>query len=174
MEEDSDDSLASVDAVKQIGGKVPPLKVHVQIDDCDILMEVDTGASVSIMAESTYQKLWPTKELGVSGIKLQTYSREPLPVVGTRDVQVMYEGQRAKLPLVVVKGNGPTLLGRNWLGSIRLDWGKIHYTGSTGLQNLLEKYKGVFQEKLGSFKGRQAKIEVDAHVFARPAPYPML
>ena len=75
MEEDSDDSLASVDAVKQIGGKVPPLKVHVQIDDCDILMEVDTGASVSIMAENTYQKLWPTKELGVSGIKLQTYSR---------------------------------------------------------------------------------------------------
>ena len=178
VEEDSDDSLASVDAVKQIGGKVPPLKVHVQIDDCDILMEVDTGASVSIMAESTYQKLWPTKELGVSGIKLQTYSREPLPVVGTRDVQVMYEGQRAKLPLVVVKGNGPTLLGRNWLGSIRLDWGKIHYTGSTGLQNLLEKYKGVFQEKLGSFKGRQAKIEVDAQAVphfckARTLPYAM-
>ena len=83
-------------------------------------------------------------------------------------------GSTSKSPLVVVKGNGPTLLGRNWLGSIRLDWGKIHYTGSTGLQNLLEKYKGVFQEKLGSFKGRQAKIEVDAHVFARPAPYPML
>jgi len=63
MKEDSDDSLASVDAVKQIGGKVPPLKVYVLIDDCYILMEIDMGSSVLIMAESTYQKLWPTKEL---------------------------------------------------------------------------------------------------------------
>jgi len=38
--------------------------------------------------------------------------------VGTRDVQVMYEGQRAKLPLVIVKGNGLTLLGRNLLNLI--------------------------------------------------------
>jgi len=177
-EEDSDDSLTSIDAVKQIGGKVPPLKVHVQIDECDVPMEIDTGASVSIMSEGTHQNIWPSKELGVSDIKLQTYSKEPLPVVGMRDVCVNYEGQRVKLPLVVVKGNGPTLLGRNWLGSIRLDWCKIHHITSTGLQNLLEKYKEVFSEKLGSFRGREAKIEVDSQATprfckARTLPYAM-
>ena len=177
-DEESDDSLTSIDAVKQTGGKVPPLKVHVQIDECKIPMEIDTGASVSIMSEGAHQRLWPTKQLDVSDIKLQTYSKEPLPVVGMRNVHVTYEGQEANLPLVVVKGNGHTLLGRNWLGSIRLDWGKIHYIPCTGLQSLLEKYKEVFHDILGSFKGRPAKIEVDPEATprfckARTLPYAM-
>ena len=158
-DKDLDDSLTSIDAVKQTGGKVPPLKVQILIDDCEMLMEVDTGAFISIMSKALHQRLWHTKELGV---RLQTYSREPLPVVGMREVEVKYESQGAKLPLVVVEGTGPTLLGRNWLGSIRLDWGKIHYTASTGLQNLLEKYKEMFYDKLGSLRGRQAKIEIDS------------
>ena len=43
-------------------------------------------------------------------MKLQTYTKEPIPVVGARKVQVYYEGQMATLPLVVVEGNGPTML----------------------------------------------------------------
>jgi len=69
-------------------------------------MEVDTGTSVSIMSKALHQRLWPTKELGTSYIRLQTYSREPLPVVGMREVEVKYESQGAKLPLVVVEGTG--------------------------------------------------------------------
>ena len=156
---DSEDSLEDIQVVKQAGGKLPPLKVSLQVDECEIPMEIDTGASMTIMSEDTYRKIWPTRKLEVSNVKLQTYSKEPLPVVGARDVQVQYEGQSATLRLVVVKGNGPTLLGRNWLGSIRINWCRIHYTPSTGLQNLLEKYDVVFQDKLGSFQGRQAKLE---------------
>ena len=66
-----------------------------------------------IISEDTYRKIWPAK-------KPQTYSKEPLLVVGARYVQVQYEGQSATLPLIVVKGNGPTLLGRNWLGTNKL------------------------------------------------------
>ena len=70
------------------------------------------------------------------------------------------------------------MLGRNWLGSIRINWCRIHYTPSTGLQNLLEKYDVVFQDKLGSFQGQQAKIEVDPEATprfckARTLPYAM-
>ena len=124
-------------------------------------MEIATSMSLSIMSEATHKKLWPRKELEVSNVRLQIYSKEPLSVVGARNVQVNYEGQRATLPLIVVKGDGPTLLGRDWLASIRIDWYKIHYTPSVGLQNLLEKYDVIFHEQLGSFNRRQAKIEVD-------------
>ena len=116
-------------------------------------MEVDTGASLSIISEDTYRKIWPTKELEASNVKLQTYAKEPLLVVGARNVEVSYEGQTANLPLIAVKGDGLTLLGRNWLAAIRLDWDKINYTPSTALQNLLEKCEEVFHDKLGSFKG---------------------
>ena len=118
---DSEDSLEEVQAVNQSGGgKLPPLKVCLQVDECEIPMEIDTGASMSIMSEDTYRKIWPTRKLEVSNVKLQTYSKEPLPVVGAQSVQVYYEGQSASLPLIVVKGDGPTLLGRNWLGTIRI------------------------------------------------------
>ena len=164
--------------LKQTGSKLPPLRVSLQLDDCKITMEVDTGTSVSIMSEDTYRKIWPKKKLVESSGKLQTYSKEPLPVVGARDVFVQYEGQSATLPLIVVKGNGPMLLGRNWLGVIRINWCNIHYTPSTGLEKLLEQYDKIFQDKLGKFQGRQAKIEVDPEATprfckARTLPYVM-
>ena len=42
-------------------------------------MQIDTGVSMSIMSEATYRKIWPTRELEVSDVKLQTYSKEPMP-----------------------------------------------------------------------------------------------
>lgn len=37
----------------------PPLTVTVEVDKVKLCMEVDTGAAVSIISESTHQRLWP-------------------------------------------------------------------------------------------------------------------
>ena len=58
-------------------------------------------------------------------------------------------------------GSGPTLLGRDWLGQIRLDWQQIHHVHSASLQELLARYPAVFKEGLGTLKGFEAKIYVD-------------
>ena len=68
--------------------------------------------------------------------------------MGLVDVAVEYNGQNATLPLLVVKGNGPPLFGRDWMSVIRVNWAKIHYTPSTGLQGLLEQYSDVFKDSL--------------------------
>ncbi len=78
----------------------------------------------------------------------------------------------------MVQGTGPTLLGRNWLHKITLNWSKLHYTQSVGLQELLGKYENVFQEGLGTMQGFQAKIIVDSQATprfckARTVPYAM-
>ena len=39
------------------GPSVKPLKVRVSVNKVDIDMEVDTGASVSIISEETYNRL---------------------------------------------------------------------------------------------------------------------
>jgi len=41
------------------------------------------------------------------------------------DVDVQYGDQNKQLPLTIVEGNGPSLLGRDWLRHIRLDWAKL-------------------------------------------------
>ena len=52
---------------------------------------------------------------------------------------VRYKAQQATLPLVVVTGTGPSLLGRNWLAAILLDWKSIGTVAhQTALEALLE------------------------------------
>ena len=50
-------------------GHTPPIKVHVEVEKVSIPMEVDTGASVSIMSENRYHKFWPRRGLSTSAIR---------------------------------------------------------------------------------------------------------
>ncbi len=81
-------------------------------------------------------------------------------------MNVHYEGQQQVLPLVIVKGTGPSLFGRNWLKSIRLNWNAIHQVSREGSEiviPVLEKHKQVFAEGLGTLVNFEAKIYVDPH-----------
>ena len=48
-----------------------------------------------------------------------------MEVLGQIQVTVKYQDQVCELPLIVVKGNGFPLFGRNWLKEIRLNWSII-------------------------------------------------
>ncbi len=89
---------------------------------------------------------------------MQTYSKEPLNIVGTVQVHVEYDGQTAQLTLIIVKGDG-----RDWLSAIRLDWPQIHYASSSKLQG------DVFWDELGSRKNR---IEIEAEATPRYCKVP--
>ena len=118
------------------------------IDQCLVNMELDTGAFVSLTAEATFKRLWPGQRLSATNVRLCTYLKEPIEVLGSANANMAYEGQAAQLPLIVVKGDGPTLMGRNWLKKLTLNWSQLHYTRCAGLQDLLEKYQEVFQDQL--------------------------
>ena len=86
-----------------------PLRVDVELNKTPLSMEVDTGASVSVISKDTYKKLWPSARappLESSDVQLQTYTGQSLPVLGTIHVDVSYKNQNAELPLVVVEGHG--------------------------------------------------------------------
>ena len=72
-----------------------------------------------------YQGELKRMPLESTSIVLKTYTGEKLELKGQAMVQVRYHDQEAKLPLLVVKGTGPSLLGHNWLLTIRLNWGEI-------------------------------------------------
>ena len=160
-----------------------PYTLELQIDDKAVKMEVDTGASLSIISLPTFRKFWPRKELRPSNVKMKTYTGETLLAFGSADVEVKgYGKETAVLPLLIVEKEGPSLLGRNWLNTLRLDWSQLisvhHLQGSSALSAVLQRHPHVFEEGLGTLKGFKAKICVDPSSTprfckARPVPYAM-
>ena len=58
---------------------------------------------------------FPGASIQPSSVLLKTYTREMLEIVVELPVQVVHRDQSPiSLCLVVVKGKGPCLLGRNW------------------------------------------------------------
>ena len=108
-------------------GKHPqkPMVVSVEINGKELEMEVDTGAAVSVISAATRDRMFPDCQLINTSTVLTTYTGEQMTLEGEITVKVMYGKQRAVLTLFVVKGDGPSLLGRDWLQKIRLDWSSI-------------------------------------------------
>ena len=163
------------------GSPVQPLKVTVIANNANLEMEVDTGASTSIISEQTYNQLWPQDRrpiLQPTAVKLRTYSGEQLNIKGVITVEVQYNGQSESLPLIVANGQGPSLLGRDWLTKICLDWTQLcnnHVCYSLSLQGIFADYSSVFDTELGTLKGFKATIHVDPTAqprFCKPRAVP--
>ena len=95
--------------------KAQPMIVTVQLNSLPFHMEVDTGASLSVASEAKLQQLLGNLDLKATTVTLKTYTGENLPVVGEIEVLIEYGSQSARLPLVVIQGDGPCLFGRNWM-----------------------------------------------------------
>ena len=104
-------------------------------------------------------------------MKLGTYSGEPLQVVGGLQVTATYGGQSRQLPLY----SGPTLLGREWLQQIKLDWKQIATVTLDPLQQLLNKHHKLFEDTLRTIRDYTAVLRVKESAlprFHRPRPVP--
>ena len=180
--EATDSTAYNLFAVSDQESPAPPLMVQVTANEAPLKMEIDTGASVSLISRDTYRKLWPDQErrpkLQPSAQRLRTYTGQELDVQGSVTVAVTYGSQSEKLPLLVVAGNGPSLLGRDWLQKIRLDWRALHHLRTsppTKLQTILDQHSEAFKDELGLVKGVTATIVIDPKAqprFCKPQSVP--
>ena len=97
-----------------------------------------------------------------TGIKLRTFTGELITPKGVTNVKISQnEDKSMSLPLVVVSGNQPNLIGRNWLEKLQFNWQNVYQIQhQSKLQALLDKYDHLFDEELGSMKGINAKIHL--------------
>ena len=142
-------------------------------------MEVDTGASLSLISEKTYLSVWIDNDrppLQPTNTCLQTYTGERISVLGSIQVEVSHNNQTKQLPLLVVKGQGPNLLGRDWMSVLTLDWQTVHkLQDNRQLDELLQKCSALFIDELGKLEGIKVKLHVDTEAHpkfckARPVP----
>ena len=181
-EEQSPDDASSSDGdfklLKLSKNSSDPIMVSVNLNGQSLEMEVDTGAAFSVISEVTRRAVFAKETLYPSDLILKTYTDERMKVKGTLNMRVQYRDQKQKLVLVVVEGNGPSLLGRNWLKYLRLDWNNIFSVRTAKmkpLHALLQQHQTLFSKELGEIHPFTASLPIKSDAtprFFKPRPIP--
>ena len=140
-----------------------PIEVDVTANGQKLTMEVDTGAALSIISQATKELVFPDLPLHSSKVVLKTYTGEHMPVIGNLHVKVQYGTQAAKLVLVVVAGDGPSLFGRNWLNHIQPDLTPLTAVRTVTLKSLnglMQQHASLFSDTLGTVEPFRATLHV--------------
>ena len=151
----------------------PALTVNILLNDRPIEFIVDTAAPVTIISEETLHGNFNGVKLTKSRIKLSSYSGDKIPVVGEFKCNVKYGNQNEILPVVVVSGARSSLLGRNWLRTIKLNWTQIFAVGLTENRpisdmHVFDKFKPVFTPSLPADKIKGFKADIRVKEGAEP------
>ena len=179
MTDGTSDSETNLPVLRVNSKSSYPIRIELKVNNKLLQMEVDTGAAVSIISEQTKNRLYPMISLKSPSVVLRTYTGEVMSVIGEMTVKLQYKDQSHNLSLVVVKGDGPNLFGRDWLQYFQLDWKTIGTAtldqDLSQVQLLKHKYNEVFAEGLGTMKKFQAHLRVKSDakpVFHRPRSVP--
>ena len=187
-EENVDDELGIYSLYSLDTNKPNRIKytVELEINGKPCKMELDTAADYSIMSKSVhvYLERFADRPLTPSKVTLKTYTGEWLDVLGEMQCNIVYKGKQYFLPIIVANYDAkPTLLGKNWLHQIKLEWGEIFsFSGGdpsgaeSQLNDLLSKHSELFTESYEGMKGLEAHITMKSDVKpvfvkARRVPY---
>lgn len=136
-----------------------PMYANIIVNRKKFRMEVDTGSYYTIMSQRDKETMFPGNEIKPMNSGLRAYRKIVLEHVGKivlENLKVEYRGRAVRLRMVVMKGDGPILIGRQWLdvlGMWLMTWGtdnKMQGCNSIALG----KMKGEFKNKYPKLFGR--------------------
>ena len=176
-DEMENDEVLGIFAAKKSGKDGHTLiYVSVMLGQRSCKMQLDTGVTVSVTAKVLYDQQFNQWPLRGTKIKSKAYNGVRIPVYGEVHLLVVYEKQELVLPLIVVDGDGPPLLGRNWFEQLKLNWRNIFHVGKVDTpSNVLNRHKTVFDKGLGTIKGFAAEIKLQhgaKPIFCKARPVP--
>ena len=139
---------------------------------------IDTACPVTILSRKCYQDRFANVPLQEAKLRLCSYSKHSVPVLGCFSANVQYGTQVELLTIYVTDGDNTCLLGRQWLKTIKLDWQKVFAVRNVtpeGMQCLLRNFEDVFEDTQGLIQNFKADIRIkeDAKpLYFKPRPVP--
>ncbi|KAL1473857.1 hypothetical protein MTO96_038413 [Rhipicephalus appendiculatus] len=101
-----------------------------------ISIEVDSGSVCSIVNLRTLSRLGLSKKaLRPCSRGVRTYTQQPVWVAGEVEVPVKYNGREGKLPMLVAKGCGISILGRERLQPLGISLEGLHQLNRAPVSN---------------------------------------
>ena len=147
-----------------------PMFEQVQILNNSITMEIDSGAYVAVMSEVNKNKYFPNEPLSSCDLYLTSYGQLQLNPIGMlKNLQVKFRNKERIVDLYIMKGQGPTLMGRQWLkefgywplmltDSFKEKNSNILYLHTDLKEKFLMQYPKLFSEEQGKYTGRKIKV----------------
>lgn len=96
------------------------IEVPIELNNQSVLMELDTGAGISIISEETHAKYFKGIPLERSTTKLHAYTGDPIHVLGQFNVSARYKSQSQPFPSLLLLVLDPHF----WeeIGSLKFVW----------------------------------------------------
>lgn len=175
------ESLCGIEEVGAVESKQNPRPVRsIKIENCEVKVLIDTGATVNVMDESIFQQLFANKvKLQKSTSVLRSYQTNenpsrPLTVMGKFDAVVESNTKIIPATFHVIKGNTnmEPLIGFQTAESLGLVviTNAVQTDPDTFTSNLLEEYADLFQG-IGKMEGVQVDLHVDHAVTPVAQPH---
>ncbi|KAK2575241.1 hypothetical protein KPH14_012756 [Odynerus spinipes] len=140
-------------------------------------VEIDSGASRSVISESFWQDHLSNYELKKTEAILRFYDGRIIRPVGQVVVDIVHGHRKIEAALIVVKKGSRPLFGRDLmkrLGFKVIQVNKVEFNSE--LQRLLEQYEVLFDNKLGRYKYNKVElrlVEGARPIFLKPRPIPL-
>lgn len=161
--------------------KTDPITIDVMIDNHKMSLQLDTGASYSVVPEKLYKNTFNEKDLKATNRIFTLYTGGTITPLGVINCSVHFENKTKPLDLYVIKDAvGPPLLGRDFFKAFNLKISNLHHLSvSPDLNHLINKYGNVFSAGIGTFVKSCIKINLKDSAItpkffrARPLPFAM-
>lgn len=155
--------------------------VALEVEGILINFEIDTGSAVSIIPEHLYKKNFITCQAKDFKSTLRAYNGALIDVIGVIMVRAKFNRIIKSVPLVVIKSNGPPLIGRDLLKVFNFEFSFncnvnqiVESIEFKNFKQVLNTFDDVFENSLGKYKFDKIRLEVEnvQPIFVKPRKVP--
>ncbi|KAK2578792.1 hypothetical protein KPH14_012856, partial [Odynerus spinipes] len=139
-----------------------PYNVTIIVEDIAVDFEVDSGAAVTIMSKQTSKQLFPGKIVSPTTLKLKTFCKTVVDVIGMYSVKVKYKDIVKELNIYISNVDRKPLLGREWIRQLPISLQET-IANTLSIQNdrldqILQRYENKLDLKNSKIRGIQARL----------------
>uniref|UniRef100_A0A5S6Q2K1 Reverse transcriptase domain-containing protein n=1 Tax=Trichuris muris TaxID=70415 RepID=A0A5S6Q2K1_TRIMR len=144
----------------------PVVRVKVKLNGVSIDMEVDSGASFTVLSESVFKRLSSKSQSRLEAFPqlLCDFQGHRVHVLGAASLNVEFGTYSGMLTALIVKGQRSSLLGRNWFKPLGICVTGIHKLERGLIDSLVAEYADLFTMTAEAAKVPPVMLHVDPSV----------